>query len=72
MSEQLRDALAAEVDGAAIVTNYIVIMTVLTEEGGEVHTISDCDHAWQVLGLLTHATEVAKRDKYYPDRGADQ
>lgn len=64
MSDQLRDALAAEVEGGAIVNNYVVIADVMTTDGGEVHTISDCDHAWQVLGLLAHATEICKRDKY--------
>lgn len=64
--EPIRNAIAETTAGGGFVSHYVVVAEVINPEGeGQIHTLSDTDHTWQVLGMLGHALEVAKRDKYY-------
>ena len=61
----LRREVAAVTD-SAIVERFVLITTTIDADAEQsVSIISDCDHAWQVLGLLAHATEVTKHGKYH-------
>lgn len=65
--DALRDSLAA-VAGAAIVERFVLVTTTINADAEQtVQIISDCEHAWQVLGLLAHATEYTKHVKYHQD-----
>ena len=56
----------AAVTESAIVEGFVLIATTIDSEADQsVSIISDCDHAWQVLGLLAHATETTKHLKYH-------
>lgn len=67
--DRIRDAIAQTDNGDQLfVENFIVVATVTNPDGeGEIHTISDVDHAWQVLGMLHHALMVTEREKYLDD-----
>ena len=67
----LRAAIGQVDNDGAMVTNFIVIAEVIQSSGGAtIQTISDTDHAWQVLGMLHHALLVTERAKYADeDRG---
>lgn len=68
--EAIRDAIAKS-SGGAMVTNYALVAQVISKDGStSIQTITDCDHAWQVLGMFHHALLVAERDKYRDDEGA--
>lgn len=61
----LRREVAAVTD-SAIVERFVLITTTIDADAEQsVSIISDCDHAWQVLGLLAHATETTKHGKYH-------
>ncbi|MFI5426073.1 hypothetical protein [Aeromicrobium sp. UC242_57] len=63
--EDLRTAIGKCDDGGAIVTHFITVAEVIQSDGSAtIQTISDVDHAWQVLGMLHHALLIAERDKY--------
>lgn len=63
----LRSEIAAVTD-SAIVERFVLIATTIDADASQsVSILSDCDHAWQVLGLLAHATETAKHDKYHEE-----
>ena len=67
-SELIRNAIAEALDESAMVTKYVLVATVIAKDGSEtIQTISDCDHAWQVLGLLHHALMVTQATKYGSD-----
>ena len=70
MTDAIRDAIAATSGDGSFVTNWVTVAEV-TDANGEtaVHTISDCDHAWQVLGLLRHAELVTEQEKYGREQG---
>ena len=70
MSDIIRDAIAESAGEGSFVTNWIAIAEV-TDTDGEtsIHTISDCDHAWQVLGMLHHARLVTEQNKYGREQG---
>lgn len=63
--DNLREAIGAVDDKGAIVTNFITIAEVIQNDGtATIQTLSDVDHAWQVLGMLHHALMVTEREKY--------
>lgn len=66
--EVIRNAIAESTDAAALVTRYALVATVVDQDGSEsIQTMTDCDNAWQVLGLLHHALLVTQQDKYGDD-----
>lgn len=66
--DRIRDAISVTDDGTVFVENFIVVATVSTPDGeGQIHTLSDCDHAWQTLGMLHHALMTTERQKYLHD-----
>ena len=66
--EGIRNAIVEALDDSAMVTKYALIATVIAQDGSEsIQTVTDCDHAWQVLGLLHHALLITERDKYGGD-----
>lgn len=45
--------VVSDVVEGGFVSHYIVVAEVISPDGeGQIHTISDVDHAWQVLGTL--------------------
>ena len=67
-SELVRNAIAEALAESAMVTKYVLIATVIAQDGSEtIQTISDCDHSWQVLGMLHHALIVTQATKYGSD-----
>lgn len=57
----LRDAIAQVADDGSFVAHYVVTAEVIDNQGEHaVHTFTDCDLMYQVLGLLEHGKEVAK------------
>jgi hypothetical protein len=61
----LREAIGACDDEGAIVTKFITIAEVIRSDGSAtIQTISDVDHAWQVLGMLHHALLIVETEKY--------
>lgn len=59
--DTLRDAIATVAGEGAFVTRYAVTAEVIDQDGEHaVHTFTDCDLMYQVLGLLEHGKEVAK------------
>ena len=64
----IRNAIAEALDDSAMVTKFILVATVIDKDGGEsIQTVTDCDHAWQVLGMLHHALIVTQATKYGSD-----
>ena len=67
-SDVIRNAIAEALDESAMVTKFVLVATVIAQDGSEtIQTISDCDHSWQVLGLLHHALLVTELEKYGSD-----
>ena len=67
-SDVIRNAIAEALDASAVVTKFVLVATVIDKDGSEtIQTISDCDHSWQVLGLLHHALLVTQETKYGSD-----
>jgi hypothetical protein len=59
--DALRDAIATVAGDGSFVTRYAVTAEVIDPDGEHaVHTFTDCDLMYQVLGLLEHGKEVAK------------
>jgi len=64
----IRNAIAESTEQGALVTKYTLVATVIDQDGTEsIQTISDCDHAYQVLGMLHHALLVTQASKYGGD-----
>ena len=68
MSDAIRDAIAETAGGGSFVTNWVAIAEVTDRDGTTIHTITDCDHAWQVLGMLQHARLITEQTKYGRDK----
>ena len=67
-SDVIRNAIAEALDASAMVTKFALVATVVDQDGGEtIQTVTDCDHAWQVLGMLHHALIVTQATKYGSD-----
>lgn len=61
----IRDALGGLAE-TAMVGQWVAIATTTDVEGDQaVHVVSDCDHAWQVLGLLRHAQLLVEVGNYH-------
>lgn len=59
-TEVLRDAIATVAGEGTFVTRYVVVAEVIDRDGDHaVHSISDCDLAYQTLGLLDHGRQLA-------------
>ena len=59
-TDNLRDAIAQVAGEQTFVTRYVVIAEVIDPDGDHaVHSISDCDLAYQTLGLLDHGRQLA-------------
>ena len=69
----IRNAIAESTEQGALVTKYTLVATVIDEDGTEsIQTISDCDHSWQVLGMLHHALLVTAASRYGDDEDDDE
>lgn len=56
-------AAISEGMGVPIVTRFVLIAETIDDDGeATVEFMSDCDLAWQTLGLLHHGLNVAKED----------
>lgn len=63
--DDLRSAIGRCDENGAIVTHFVTIAEVIQSDGtATIQTISDVDHAWQVLGVLHHALLIAENSKY--------
>ena len=66
----IRNAIAEALDESAMVTKFTLVATVIDQDGSEsIQTFTDCDHSWQVLGLLHHALLITQETKYRSDNG---
>ena len=60
-TDALRDAIASVAGEGAFVAHYVVTADIIDIDGEHaVHSITDCDLMYQVLGLLEHGKEVAR------------
>lgn len=63
--DDLRAAIGRCDDDGAMVTKFVAIAEVIQTDGSAtIQTISDVDHAWQVLGMLHHALLITENAKY--------
>lgn len=66
--DDTRAAISSAMEGATIVTRFVLIAETIDDDGeASVQFMSDCDLAWQTLGLLHHGLNVTKAQRYEED-----
>lgn len=66
--DRVRSAIATELDGSSMVTRFVLVAETIDDDGSAaISFMSDCDLAWQTLGLLHHGLAVTKATRYEED-----